>query len=81
MVLLIFLTAIVAIIALFCSIISYELGYFLLGDWSSRVGLGAVTLFFFAMIGIATKKVLKQIGLVIFKRFYSIDNYSKIDTT
>ena len=80
MALFIFLTAILAIIALSFSIMSYEFGYVLLGDWSSRVGLGAVTFFIFAMIGISTKKVLKEIGLVILKNFSVFNNYSKITT-
>jgi hypothetical protein len=80
MALFIFLTAILAIIALSCSIMSYEFGYVLLGDWSGWVGWGAVTFFIFAMIGISTKKVLKEIGLVILKKFSIFNKYSKITT-
>jgi predicted MPP superfamily phosphohydrolase len=80
MALLILLTVILAIIALFCSIMFYEFGYLLLGDWSSRVGLGAVTFFIFAMIGISAKKVLKEISRVILKKISFFTKYSKITT-
>ena len=65
----IFLTAILAIIALSCNIMFYEFGYVLLGDWSGWVGWGAVTFFIFTIIGISTKKVLREMGLVILKKF------------
>jgi len=80
MALFIFFTAILAIIALSCNIMFYEFGYVLLGDWSGWVGWGAVTFFIFTMIGISTKKVLREIGLVILKKFSIFNKYSKITT-
>ena len=80
MALLFFLTAILAIIALSCSIMFYEFGYVLPGDWSGRVGYGALTFFILSMIGISTKKVLKEIGLVILKKLSIFNKYSKTTT-
>ena len=55
----IFLTTSLGIVALLSSIIAYNFGFYSFGDWISWVGWGGLTVFIFAILGIAFNKALE----------------------
>jgi predicted MPP superfamily phosphohydrolase len=72
-----FLATTIGIAALLSSIIAYNFGFYTFGDWTSWVGWAGLTVFVFAVLGIALKKALEKIVFVILIRFSNFTKQSK----
>ena len=72
-----FITTALGIAALLASCLAYYFGFYSIGDWSTWVGWGGLTVFIFTILGIAFKKVLERIVFVSLERFSNCRKHSE----